>query len=118
MAEPTTAELADSVIEAGLDWHYGISRTDTGQLDLNSRGSTPLDPPIEIRFTAEELRSYYQGIAADAERDPATQSPWQWWMTLMPTHLREAVYEMDKLAEPGVITITDSGFAAEPAARL
>ncbi|WP_280503112.1 hypothetical protein [Nocardia farcinica] len=115
MPEPTTTELIESVVQAGRDWTLGISRADQGHLNVDSRGDRRLDSPIEIVFTATELHSYYRRIAEEAERGVAPEPPWEWWMTLMSTHLMEAVHETDRRTEPCVITVTATGFAATPA---
>ncbi|WP_043647379.1 hypothetical protein [Nocardia thailandica] len=115
MPDPTTDELIESVVAAGREWNLSIGQTDHGHLAIGSRGDRKLEHPIEILFTAPELHSYYRRIAGEAEQGGAPEPPWAWWMTLMSTHLLEAVHETDRREERCVITVTATGFAAEPA---
>ncbi|MFR9749540.1 hypothetical protein ACL02S_00735 [Nocardia sp. 004] len=115
--DPITTELIESVVQAGQDWTLGISQADQGHLRVISRGDRRLERPIEILFTAKELHTYYRRIADEAERGVAPEPPLEWWMTLMSTHLMEAVHGADRHNEPCVITVTATGFAATPATQ-
>ncbi|MGK8485667.1 hypothetical protein [Nocardia asiatica] len=78
------------------------------------RDGAALTPPIAMQFAPDALLGYYRKIAADALQG-RPESPWEWWMDLMSTHLGEAMYDLDRLGGPAVITIGEFGFTATPA---
>lgn len=114
MADPTIEQLAESVTTAGADWGLEICRGAHGRLQIIRRGGQLLDPPVEFAITDSELRAYYRGIAEEADRGVAPEPAWQWWMTLMSTHLAEALHDLDRAARPCVLVIGDAGFTVTP----
>ena len=113
MADPTIEQLAKSVITVGTDWGLEISCGSDGRLRIVRRGGELLDPAVEFAVTDSELRAYYRHIAA-AERGVAPEPVWEWWMTLMSTHLAETLYDLDRAARPCVIVVGDTGFSVTP----
>lgn len=114
MADPTIEQLAESVTTAGADWELEISRGPHDRLQIIRRRGELLDPPVEFAITDDELRAYYRGIAEEADRGVAPEPAWEWWMTLMSTHLAEALHDLDRATQPCVLIINDTGFAASP----
>ncbi|UAK33418.1 hypothetical protein K8O92_05475 [Nocardia asteroides] len=112
MDEPTYDELTDSIVRAG-NWEGLKISVREGIPYLVERAGVALAPPVAMRFTPDTLRDYYRKVAEDALRG-RPESPWDWWMDLMSTHLGEAMYDMDRLGGPVVITIGEFGFTATP----
>ncbi|MGV9542111.1 hypothetical protein [Nocardia beijingensis] len=112
MDEPTYDELTDSIVRAGA-WEGLTIRITDGIPYILERDETALIPPIAMRFTPETLLAYYRGIAQDTPRG-STTTAWDWWMVLMSTHLGEAMYDLDRVGGPAVITIGEYGFTATP----
>ncbi|MEV0033088.1 hypothetical protein [Nocardia sp. NPDC050793] len=77
------------------------------------RDGVALTTPVAMQFTPEALLGYYRKIAEDA-RHGRPESPWEWWMDLMSTHLGEAMYDLDRVDGPAVVTIGKFGFTATP----
>ncbi|MFC9436803.1 hypothetical protein [Nocardia sp. NPDC057030] len=117
MTEPTSGELADSVIRAGRDWGVEVTAGADGVLRIVRRREVAVEPAVEIRFTEDEILEYYRRIADEAERGIAPEGPWDWWMTLMSTHLVEALDELGRVGRPCAITIGRTGFTVTSAAE-
>lgn len=113
-SDPGLDELTASVIRAGNEWGYQIDRDSSGRLLLTAVGESPVIPPVEFRFSDQELRDYYARLAAKAGTPTGESTPWKTWMVLMSTHLSEAVYKAGVLNQPCVIVIDSAGFWAEP----
>lgn len=114
MADPTIEQLTESVITAGTNWGLEISSGSDGRLRIARCGGELLDPAVEFAVTDSELRAYYRPIAEEAERGVAPEPAWEWWMTLMSTHLAEALHDLDRAARPCVIVVGDTGFSVTP----
>ncbi|MGW5141505.1 hypothetical protein ACWEPH_20760 [Nocardia beijingensis] len=112
MNEPTYDELTDSIVRAGSWEGLKISLRDNVP-HIVERDGVALTTPIAMRFTPDALREYYRETAADALRG-RPDSPWEWWMDVMSTHLGEAMYDLDRVGGPAVITIGKYGFTATP----
>ncbi|WP_457200739.1 hypothetical protein [Nocardia gipuzkoensis] len=112
MDEPTYDELTDSIVRAGTWEGLKITLRD-GIPYIVERDGTALTPPVAVQFTPDTLLRYYRKIAEDALHG-RSESPWEWWMDLMSTHLGEAMYDMDRVGRPAVITIGQFGFTATP----
>ncbi|MBF6464405.1 hypothetical protein IU427_04320 [Nocardia beijingensis] len=112
MTEPTYSELTDSIVRAGSWEGLRIALRD-GVPYIIERDSVALPTPIPMRFAPGTLREYYRKIAEDALHG-RPESPWEWWMDLMSTHLGEAMYDLDRLDGPAEITIGEFGFTATP----
>ncbi|MFC8526318.1 hypothetical protein [Nocardia sp. NPDC057227] len=113
MPEPTNAELVGSVIAAGREMRLDITVDSSGAVWISGRRGVAVEPPVEVRFTVESLERYYLDIANDAGRGQI--SPWDWWCTLMSTHLYEALYQLDRISGRAVVVIERTGFAARSA---
>ncbi|WP_454196279.1 hypothetical protein [Nocardia sp. Marseille-Q1738] len=113
MPDPSVSDLVGSVVDAGRDWNLEIISDSRGDLWITGRGGSPMHPAVPIRFTEDALLEYYRSIAEDPARQE--QSPWEWWMTLMSTHLYESLYEMDKIGKPCAVVIGATGFTASAA---
>lgn len=111
--EPSVEELTDSVIRAGAESGYRITRDDSGALRITATGGVPMDRPLKFRFTAEQLHNYYTDVAADAGKAGAARTGWETWMLLMPTHLGEALYRADALHGLCEIVIDEGGFCVD-----
>ncbi|MFC9871712.1 hypothetical protein [Nocardia salmonicida] len=114
MADPTIEQLVESVTTAGAEWGAEIGRGSHGRVQIIRRHGELLDTPVEFAVTDGELRAYYRRIAEEAERGVAPEPEWEWWMTLMSTHLAEALHDLDREKRPCVVIVRDSGFAATP----
>ncbi|MGW5456500.1 hypothetical protein [Nocardia sp. NPDC003979] len=114
MADPTIEQLSESVITAGADWGLEISSGYDGRLRIVRRGGELLDPAVDFAVADSELRAYYRRIAEEAERGAAPKPASDWWMTLMSTHLAEALYDLDRAARPCVVIVGDTGFKVTP----
>ncbi|MFC4373121.1 hypothetical protein ACFO5K_03320 [Nocardia halotolerans] len=114
MADPTIEQLSESVTTAGADWGAEIGRGPHGRLQIIRRHGELLHMPVVFAVTDAELRAYYRRIAGEAERGVAPEPAWEWWMTLMSTHLAEALHELDRDKRPCVVIVGDTGFAAAP----
>ncbi|MFI5541410.1 hypothetical protein ACIA5H_34015 [Nocardia sp. NPDC051900] len=112
MEEPTHDELTDSIVRAGT-WEGLKIQLFHGIPHIVERDEAALTPPIAMRFSPDTLLAYYRRIARDGSRGSATTS-WDWWMVLMSTHLGEAIYDLDRIDGPAVITIGKFGFTATP----
>lgn len=112
--EPSVKELADSVIRAGADSGYRISRDDAGRLQITDIGESPVEPPLTFVVTDQEFHDYYLRLAANTGGPVGAGTPWQTWMLLMSTHLDEAVYKAGVLNQPCVIMIGETGFRPVP----
>lgn len=112
--EPSIAELTESVIRAGTDAGYRISRDEAGRLQITAVGDAPVEPPLAFAVTERELRDYYHRLAANTGKPVGASTPWETWMLLMSTHLNEAAYEAGVLDRPCVITIGETGFRPVP----
>ncbi|MEU1549956.1 hypothetical protein [Nocardia sp. NPDC005745] len=112
MHEPTYEELTDSIVRAA-NWEGLKVRMKDGIPYVVERDGAALTPPVAMQFTPDTLRQYYRKIAEDALRG-RPESPWEWWMDLMSTHLGEAMYDLDRVGGPAVITIGEFGFTATP----
>ncbi|WP_174184561.1 hypothetical protein [Nocardia barduliensis] len=111
MSDPAMADLVRSIIEAGRDWDLGIVERG-GSLWIDRRAGAPVQPPVEIRFTRDELAEYYQRTVSDGGHEASPQTSWEWWKSLVSTHLAEAMYKLGGLAGPGVIKIGEFGLTA------
>ncbi|MBF6299312.1 hypothetical protein IU459_17435 [Nocardia amamiensis] len=111
MSDPTLADLVRSIIEAGRDWDLGIVERN-GSLWIERRAGELVRPPVEIQFAAEELAEYYQRTVSEGGYEASPQSPWEWWKSLLSTHLAEAMYKQGRLAGRGVIRIGEFGLTA------
>lgn len=100
MGDPTIEQLTESVITAGVDWGLEMGSGPDGRLRIVRRGGQLLDATVEFALTDSELRAYYRDIAEEAERGVATEPAWGWWMTLMSTHLAEALHDLDRQVRP------------------
>jgi len=114
VADPTVEQLSESVTTAGADWGAEIVRGPLGRLQIIRRHGELLYVPVEFAVTDAELRAYYRRIAEEAERGAAPEPAWEWWMTLMSTHLAEALHDLDREKRPCVVIVGDTGFAATP----
>jgi hypothetical protein len=104
------AELVQSVIDAGQELEAGLVVRE-GSLWLVRRGERPVDPPVQLRFTDEELLAYYRRVAAGS-RAAGEESPWAWWQLLVPVHLLEAIHDTDRVGGPCFIHIGKAGLYA------
>lgn len=111
MPDPTGDDLVSSIIEAGRDWDLGIVERN-GSLWVEQRAGESVRPPVEIRFTRDELAEYYQRTVSGGGHEASPQSPWEWWKSLVSTHLAEAMYKLGGLSRPGVIRIGEYGLTA------
>ncbi|MFF7938790.1 hypothetical protein [Nocardia gamkensis] len=112
--EPSVEELTESVIRAGTESGYQISRDDTGRLQITAIDESPVEPPLTFAVTDQELHDYYLRLAANTGKPVGAGTPWKTWMLLMATHLDEAVYKAGVLNQPCVITIGETGFWPVP----
>lgn len=110
MPDPSVSDLVNSVVDAGRDLKLEITSDSQGSLRITGRRGSPVNPPVTFRFTEDSLIGYYRGIAEDPGRGEL--SPWEWWMTLMSTHLYEALYKMDRIGKPCFLVIGATGFTA------
>ena len=113
MHEPPFVELVHSVIEAGREWDLDISDR-AGTLWIEGRAGEPVVPPVEIRFTGDELVEYYRRTVDEGGHEDTPQTPLEWWKTLVSTHLAEAVYQLGGLEGPALLRIDGYGFTAVP----
>ena len=58
--EPSHATLVDSVVAAFGGEGIEISRNPSGRLTIVGNEAEPVDPPVPISFSADELRDYYR----------------------------------------------------------
>ncbi|MGW4714908.1 hypothetical protein [Nocardia sp. NPDC004260] len=107
-------ELAESVIRAGTESGYRISRDEAGRLQITAVGDSPVEPPLTFVVTDQQLRDYYARLAANTGGPVGAGTPWKTWMLLMSTHLDEAVYKAGVLNQPCVIVIGETGFWPVP----
>ncbi|WP_459545560.1 hypothetical protein [Nocardia sp. X0981] len=111
--EPSVDELIESVIRAGTEAGYRISRGDVGRLQVTATVGGPVAPPLKFRFTEQQLRDYYTSVTADTGKPGGASTQWETWMLLMSTHLSEAVYKAGTIAGPCEIVIDKGGFWIE-----
>ncbi|MEU2043730.1 hypothetical protein [Nocardia niwae] len=111
--DPSVSDLVNSVVDAGRDLNLEIMSDSAGSLWITGRRGSPVSPPVAFMFTEDSLIEYYRSIAGDPGRGEL--SPWEWWMTLMSTHLYEALYKMDRIGKPCFLVIDATGFTASAA---
>lgn len=51
--EPSIVELTESVIRAGTDTGYRISRDEAGRLQITAVGDIPVEPPLTFAVTEQ-----------------------------------------------------------------
>ena len=113
MPDPSVLDLLNSVVDAGHDLKLEITFDPHGSLWITGQHGSSVSPPVAFRFTEESLVEYYRSVAEDPGRSEL--SPWEWWMTLMSTHLYETLYKMGRIGKPCVVVIGATGFTASAA---